>query len=144
VEQELIVPRISLEDKSAAMFRAGSERRPPPARLSAPAKRLWRKIVDDRPVDFFRPLSYEMLAQLCELTVEQRAKIRALRAATSEEYPAALKSVATLSATLAVLASKLRLTVQADVTRWSGKTAEKGDGSPDPLLGGKAILRTVK
>jgi hypothetical protein len=140
------MPRISVEDRSASAFRAGARRREPPARLSTPAKRLWREITGDRPVDFFRPGGYELLELFCEFTVQQRAVLKALSklAAADEEYPRMLRSAAQLSSTLTALAGKLRISVQADVHRRSGKTGEKGDGEHDPLLGGAAVLRAVR
>jgi hypothetical protein len=141
MEQGIVMPRISIEDRAAC---AGAKRREPPRHLSAPAKRLWREIIEDRPVDFFRAGSYELLEQYVEMTVEQRAAIKALRQAAQEDYAAKLQVVRRLSSTLATLATKLRLTVQNDINRWAGKTKETGDGPADRLLGGAAVLRAVQ
>jgi hypothetical protein len=135
------MPRISIEDRSASAFRAGTARREPPRHLRAPAKRLWREIVDDRPVDWFRPGSYELLEQYVEFAVQQRALVKALArlGADDDDYPRLLRSVTRLTLTMATLSVRLRLSVQSDVDRRSGKTAEKGDGERDRLLGGAAL-----
>jgi hypothetical protein len=135
------MPRISAEAKSAAAFRAGAARRPPPKRLSAPAKAIWREILEDRPVDWFRPGSYELLEQFCEVSVQQRKKLAELRRAGSEGYPVVLKATKDLAAMAVALATKLRITVLSDVDRRSGKLAEKGDTqtAPNRLLGGSAV-----
>jgi hypothetical protein len=135
------VPRISQEAKSAALFRAGSVRRPPPRRLCAAAKTLWREIVEDRPADYFRPGSFEALEQYCALTIEQRRAIRALKGASpnNDDYAAKLKAAKDLTTILATLARQLRLSVQAVTRGDAGKMSEKGAGAADRLLGGKAI-----
>jgi phage terminase small subunit len=133
------MPRISAEAKSAAAFRAGIARRKPPRHLSAAAKRLWREIVEDRPVDYFRPGSYEALEQFCEYTIQLRGTLKVLRRASSEDYPRVLRSAARLSAVLAPLARRLRLSVQASSRYDASKTGERGDGARDRLLGGAAV-----
>ena len=135
------MPRISIEDRSASAFRAGTARREPPRHLCAPAKRLWREIVGDRPVDFFRPGSFELLEQYVEYTMQQRRLVKALaRLGTGDaEYPKLLRAVTRLSLTMTTLSARLRLSVQSDVDRRSGKTAERGDGERDRLLGGAAL-----
>jgi hypothetical protein len=134
------MPRISVEARSAAAFRAGGTRRPPPKHLRAAANRLWTSIVEDRPADWFRPGSYELLEQFCDLTIEQRLAIKALRAASSDDFPLKLKAAKDLVSMTTALATKLRITVLADVDRRAvGKAGEKGDGTADRLLGGSAI-----
>ena len=134
------MPRVSIEARAAATFRAGAARPAPPRHLSAAAKRLWEAIVSDRPADWFRPGSYELLEQYCEFTVQQRRAIKTLRNAEDEDYGLALAATKSLTTMLTALASKLRLTVQADIDRRAvGKAAERGDGAADPLLGGAAV-----
>jgi hypothetical protein len=135
------MPRISVEARSAAAFRAGGSRRPPPRHLRAAAKKLWIQIVEDRPVEHFRPGSYELLEQYCDLAIEQRLAIKALRIASPEAYPDRLKACKDLTAMLVALATKLRITVLADIDRRAvGKASERGDGPEDRLLGGSAIF----
>lgn len=137
------MPRISAEERSAAAFRAGLERPMPPARMTAPAKALWREIVADRPVDFFRPGSLDLLESFCQLTIESQRIIRVLartRIGTGD-YIEMQKMAARNSSMLTTLGSKLRLTVQADTDGRSKKLGERGDGSTaDPLIGGAAVL----
>jgi phage terminase small subunit len=134
------MPRVSIEARAAAAFRGGAARPAPPRHLSAPAKRLWEAILADRPADWFRPGSYELLEQYCEFTVQQRRAIETLRKAEGEDYGPALAATKSLTTMLTALASKLRLSVQADVDRRAvGKAAERGDGTRDPLLGGAAV-----
>lgn len=143
------MPRISAEDRSAAAFRAGGERPKPPAGMTKPAKAIWFEIVADRPIDFFRPGSLYILEDYCQLRVENRRLLRLLartRVGTGD-YVDLQKQVSRNSVNLLAHASKLRLTVQADVDGRSKKTAERGDGSAtDPLIGGTAVrgkLRVV-
>jgi hypothetical protein len=109
--------------------------------MSAAAKTVWREIMDDRPVDWFRPGSLELLEQFCEVVVQQRNKLRDLRKAPPEDYADVLKATKDLAAMSTLLATKLRITVIADVHPRSGKIAEKGDAAtaPDRLLGGNAV-----
>lgn len=141
------MPRISAEERSAAAFRAGLERATPPARMTAPAKALWREIIADRPVDFFRPGSLDLLESFCQVTIEGQRIVRQLartRVGTGD-YIELQKVAARNSAMLTTLGSKLRLTVQADTDGRSKKTGERGDaGATDPLIGGAARLRVVK
>jgi hypothetical protein len=134
------MPRISAESRSAALFRAQLKRRPVPRRLKPAAKAIWQDIVDDRPADWFRAGNWELLEQYCELLVQQRACLDALAKLqpTEEGYSALLRSASRLAATLTILATKLRLTVQWDVQAKSRKTDEKGQPAHDPLLGGLA------
>jgi hypothetical protein len=66
------MPRISAEARAAAVFRSGVAGQEPPEHLTVAAKRLWREIVDDRPADFFRPGSLQLLEVFCQLTIEER------------------------------------------------------------------------
>lgn len=112
--------------------------------MTAPAKALWREIVADRPVDFFRPGSLDLLEAFCQITIEQQRVVRVLartRVATGD-YLDLQKMAARNTAMLTTLGSKLRLTVQADVDRHSRKSGERGDASVgDDLIGGAAVRR---
>jgi hypothetical protein len=66
------MPRQSIEARSAAIYRRGGKRPSPPANLSDEAKKLWREIVEDRPIDYFRPGALYLLEQLCVMTVAAR------------------------------------------------------------------------
>ncbi len=136
------MPRISAEDRSASAFRAGGERPEPPKRMTAPAKELWREIVADRPIDFFRPGSLSLLEKYCQVTVEDRRIVRRLARMRVDDadYASWHKVTVANSAMCMSLGSKLRLTVQADVDRHSRKIEERGDASAtDDLIGGSAV-----
>ena len=86
-----------------------------------------------RPPDWFRPGSLELLEQLCEVLIAQRAALAQLAAAPTDLQ--AVKVVKNLAGIVNSTAVKLRLSVQADVDRHSGKKDEKEPGA-DVLLGG--------
>jgi len=138
------MPRLSAEDRAAAAFRSGITRRPPPPRLCAQGKLLWREIVDDRPLDFFRPGSFELLEQFCQLTVQLRRLHKQLRKAPPQEYAPLALTASRLSATVSTLARQLRLTILSDTHRKSAQAVERGEGARDRLLGGAAVLRAVQ
>jgi hypothetical protein len=86
----ILVPRQSIEARSAAIFRPGGKRPPPPANLSDDAKKLWREIVEDRPIDYFRPGALYLLEQLCVMTVAARRVSAWLQERLGDEEGAAL------------------------------------------------------
>jgi hypothetical protein len=142
------MPRISPEARSAAAYRAGGKRPQPRTGMFVYARELWTEIVNDRPVDYFRPGQLGMLEEFCEYTVEGRRLLRELaktRVGTGD-YEDLQRQAARNTAQLVALGTKLRLTVQADVERHSGKTAERGDGlAGDDLIGGtRGGLKVVK
>jgi len=131
------MPRISAEARAAAMFR-GVVGQEPPMHLTAPAKRLWREIVEDRPPDWFRPGSAQLLEVFCQLTIEERTLLRRVRRTQGEEKAKLLQLARQMSGTLVGVAKALRLCTRNDVDRHSRKIDERGDGPSDPLLGGAA------
>lgn len=145
------MPRVSAEARAASSWRNGGIAIDPPKRLSAEAKALWREIVEDRPSDFFRPGAHELLAQFCEVSVAQRAalaELALLNQASGDEsemvdralaMPAVVKRVRELGAVVLSTAAALRLSVQAEVDRKSGKLTEtapksKGRRALGPLV----------
>ena len=125
--------RVSPAARAAAAWRSGGKKPAPPRHMSTAAKRIWWAIVNDRPPDWFRPGSLELLEQLCEVVIAQRAALAQLAAAPTD--PEAVKVVKDLAGIVNSTAVKLRLSVQADVDRHSGKKDEKEPGA-DVLLGG--------
>jgi hypothetical protein len=115
------------------MWRSGGRKPSPPTHMSTAAKRIWRGIVTDRPVDWFRPGSLLLLEQLCEVMVAQRAALAQL--AQDPGDVDAIRAVKDYAGILNVTASRLRLTVQADVERKSRKVDER-EPAADVLLGG--------
>jgi hypothetical protein len=133
------MPRMSAEARSAAAFRSGIKRRDPPARLEGAERSLWREILADRPVDFFRPGSFELLEQYVIVTVRLRDLLARLRSAGPKEIGPVTLSIGRLSTVSSTLARLLRLTNQADIDQHSRAISEKGDGKRDRLLGGAAL-----
>jgi hypothetical protein len=66
------MPRQSIEARSAAIYRRGGKHPSPPKHLSDEAKKLWKEIVEDRPIDYFRPGALYLLEQLCIMTIAAR------------------------------------------------------------------------
>ena len=115
------MPRQSIEARSAAIFRRGGKRPTPPANLSDEAKKLWREIVEDRPIDFFRPGALQLLEQLCIMTVSARRV-----GAYFQERPGdkdAADQYLKLAHQCAMHCQKLRLSIEVD--RKSGQLDEK-------------------
>lgn len=116
--------------------------------MIALARAIWLEIVNDRPVDFFRPGQYETLKAFCEVSIEQSRLLYILtrtRVGTGD-YIELQKAAARNTVMLTSLGKTLRLTVQAGTDGRSKKLDERGGGAPkgDGLLGGKAVLRAVK
>ncbi len=138
------MPRASAEAKSAAIWRAGVEHPTPPTYLSREARKLWREVVECRPADYFRPGSLQLLEQFCEVAIAQRANLRLLAANPTD--PGAIKAAKDLAAILTATALKLRISIQAEVDRKSGRLDEteptprgrKAETS-DLLYGGKVV-----
>ncbi len=140
------MPRPSPEERGAAAYRAGVKPPPPPATLSEAAGKFWKDIVNSKPADWFDPGSLIQLASYCEMAVQEeylRCRLVALR--ESNEGGDAMrvleKRIGLMSSKSIVLASKLRLTVQAMVAWESRKLQEKGpdEAANDRLVGGTAI-----
>lgn len=133
------MPRKSPESVSASLQRPGGRHPEPPADLLAEAADLWNEIVLDRPADFFRPGSLELLAQFCRLSVVQRFNIAALEADPGNAD--LIAPVVRLGAHLTTLAVKLRISIQTASRHGEKKTDERGPGkaAADGLLGGHAV-----
>lgn len=135
------MPRQSAEATSAAMFRAGGRHPEPPKGMPKAAAELWREIVEARALDYFRPGSLQLLESFCRLTIVQRKQLRVVERDPADD--AALGRVTKTSAALATLATKLRLSIQAETGRHGlergvGKIHETGP-KPSALLGGHAV-----
>jgi hypothetical protein len=127
------MPRISPAARVAAAWRSGGEKPGPPQGMSPQARRIWQEIVADRPADWFRPGSLQLLRQFCEVSVAQHAALADLTAAPDDDDVVA--RVKTLAGILNATSIKLRLSVQADVDRRSRRVDER-EASADVLLGG--------
>jgi hypothetical protein len=143
------MPRISAEARAAAAFRAGAAPPPAPPNLSRDAATVWAEIVASKPVDWFDPGARILLECYCETSVHARAIAKRLdrwrRTGTLEEARSWEKRYALLIGSLVMLATKLRLTVQALIDRRSRAILERGNLEPpragrhDRLLGGEAV-----
>lgn len=138
------MPRKSVENISAAAFRAAKTKRAAPAHLTKRAKELWNDIVSDRPADFFRPGSWELLTRYCVLSDKQeRVEIDLAPLGPRDDGFIDLMKVAESNAkTLMLLAMRTRLTVQWSVARTDdGKLDEKGSrADANELLGGLRVI----
>jgi hypothetical protein len=144
------VARQSAEARAAATFRAGAASPAPPKHLSRDARAVWIAIAASKPADWFDAGAQPLLESYCELTVQARAiakKLARLRKGSSwEESKAFERRLEWLSLTLSTLGTKLRLTVQAQIDRRSGRIGERGatpirrrSKAADRLLGGQAV-----
>ena len=134
------MPRKSAEGKSASVWLAGAKHPKAPAHLSPVAKRVWREVVECRPPDFFRPGALHLLETFCEGVATQREHFVMLRQVRAEagavgeasdrrllarRDDVAVKKVKEFGLMLAAVASKLRISVQAEVVRGSGRIDER-------------------
>jgi hypothetical protein len=137
------MPRQSIEARSAAIYRRGGKRPTPPANLSDEAKKLWKEIVEDRPIDFFRPGALYLLEQLCVMAVAARRVSAWVQERPGDEEGQAI--YLKYAHQCAVHCQKLRLSIQTEVDRKSGQLDEKEPsvkgqkGKADVLFGGNVV-----
>jgi hypothetical protein len=137
------MPRISAEAKAAAYLRQGGKHPSPPANLSDDEKKLWKQIVEDRPIDFFRPGALQLLEQLCIMTIASRRVAETLQEQPGDEVAAAL--FLKYAHQCAMHCTKLRLSIQTEVDRKSGQLDEKEPSvrgkkdKSDVLFGGNVV-----
>jgi phage terminase small subunit len=137
------MPRASAEARSAATWRAKGEWPAAPAYLSREAKKLWKQIVEARPADYFQPGSLQLLEQFCETMVTQRIALEnmATVARDPDALALAVKTMKDLAAVLNSTALKLRISIQAEVDRKSGKLDEKEPAVSASSLLGSGVVR---
>jgi hypothetical protein len=137
------MPRQSAEARSASFLRQGGKHSAPPANLSDDAKKLWKEIVEDRPVDYFRPGALHLLEQLCVMTVAARRVSAWLQERPGDEEAAAL--YLKYSHQCAMHCTKLRLPIQSALRTDSGQLDEKEPsakgrkGKADVLFGRNVV-----
>jgi phage terminase small subunit len=115
--------RQSVDAKAAAIWRTGGEHPQPPRFLSSEARKLWQAIVEDRPTDYFRPGSLELLEGYCEMVVAQRKNLKLL--AADPANPDVIKVTKDLALVLNSTAVKLRLAVSSTSRPVDGKLVER-------------------
>jgi hypothetical protein len=144
------MPRISAEARGAAALRAGGKLPDPPKDLSDEAKLVWKAVTASKPVDWFDAGSLVLLEDFCNAAVHARhieKRIETLRGAEAWAELSDWEKRAAVSTTrLTGLATKLRLSVQANVEWHDRKIGEKGqkEAAGDTLIGGKAVWGEVK
>ncbi len=106
------MPRLSAEDRAAAVWRAGGEPPKPPKHLSRAAKAMWREIVASRPADYFGPGSTHLLESFVVAVLAARVLAEVVEADPRDE--AAAKEWRNFARIEATLATKLRLAVSSD------------------------------
>jgi phage terminase small subunit len=108
------MPRKSAEQRSAELWRIGHKPPPPPADLSSTASKLWRKIIIDKPGDFWSPALLALLQAFCETSDHSRRVVTRL-AELPVDDPAALalaRALVANNSSLCNLAQKMRLSAQ--------------------------------
>ena len=139
------MPRKSAESLSFAMYHVGAAPPEPPNDMDVASSALWREIAADRPADWFTPASLRLLRRYCRtcVTAEQWHDKLDMLDVGSEQSVIACKQIIALNASIGIMASKLRLSVQNDIDRRGGRLNERGLGANDEdrLLGGRAVPR---
>jgi hypothetical protein len=117
------MPRASPEARAAAAWRGGGRHPKPPRFLSAGAKDLWREIVEERPIDFFRSGALTLLTQFCEMAVAQEVNLRAMQ--ENPLNPKYQRLVRDMANSLNMTAAKLRLSIQSALRTESAMLDER-------------------
>ena len=107
------------------------EYEPAPESLSPAAAEVWRKVIRSKPHDWFGHDTYPLLETYCSLVVEHQAVLRAVQLpddpalmdAAMERLAAWSKILAAQRASLAMLATKMRLAQQ---SKYGARQAAEG------------------
>jgi hypothetical protein len=138
------MPRASAEARSAVAFHAGAGPPVPPEALTDAEKMIWRAIVSSKPIGWFDPGSLQLLEQYCGTLIEAKAVLADLRKAPEKAKRSLRMELNHLNTSCCMLATKLRLSVQAAIDRRSKMLDEKNDSTAeDKLLGGKAVWAPI-
>lgn len=130
------MPRLSADARAAAAFRAGGGHPRPPKGMPKGAAKVWREIVEARPVDFFQPGQLHLLEVFCRTAELQRAALLLLESDPADD--GAAKQVARLAAIMASHATKLRLTISS-ASRPDAAINREKPAKPSGLLGGHVV-----
>jgi hypothetical protein len=137
------MPRASPEARAAAALRQGGKHPRPPGYLSEDEKAVWHEIVACRPVDFFQPGALHLLEQLCVAMVAARRVAQSVQERPDDAESA--KLYMEYMQRCAMHCQKLRISVQTEVDRKSGKLDEKEPtvrgrkDKSDVLFGGNVV-----
>jgi hypothetical protein len=142
------MPRLSPEARSASLYRATIRPAPPaPKSFDAETSELWRQIIGSKPRDWWLPGNLRLLrryVRLCQTVERWEAALETLQPGT-REATRVLKEVVSCNASLSLLASKLRLSITAEIDRKSGRLTEAGARVfDDPLLGGVGVRKELE
>jgi hypothetical protein len=139
------MPRHSAEERAAAFYRAGKKPATPPRGISPAARRIWRDIVNSKPVDWFDVGSLQLLRLHCENVAAANEVSARLSTAEvgSTEFSRCAANAKMLGSAIATSARQLRLTVQHAIEYHERtklrevKPAPRRNGA-DNLTGGRA------
>ena len=135
------MPRASPEARAAAALRQGGRHPRAPAYLGEVGKTVWREIVECRPVDFFQPGALHLLEQLCVAIVAARGVAKQVQQGPDDADGA--KLYMEYMQRCAMHCQKLRLSIQTEVDRKSGKLDEREPKvrkvKDDVLFGGNVV-----
>ena len=130
------MPRLSDEARGAAAWRRGGQAPEPPSYLPKEARALWHAITRSRPVDFFDAGSAVLLENYIVFAVHSRAVFKRLAAASEADSGRLTRQAALIASVLSMLATKLRISVQARVGSRASLLDEGSPEAADDLLGG--------
>lgn len=141
------MPRLTAEQRSADIQRAGMTAPEPPDDLPETAKQLWRDVAATKPADVWNPANLDLLKTFCLMSHERDFILHnvlwTLPPPSRADYHSGMNDLLAVSKLQLQAASALRLTIQNLVARQSGKITEKGVRSKGPtkrkLLGGNAV-----
>ena len=108
-------------------------RQKPPRELTDEEVRVWRAVVSSEPADWFSPSTSPLLAQYCRHVVHTKRIAEMIERATGDpnlavtDYERLLKMQQRESQTVAMLASKMRISQQATINQRGNK---KPGGAP--------------
>lgn len=124
--------RMSAEARSAAQYRAGDKYPEPPEYLHDTVKVMWNEIITSKPIDWWEPGSLYLLERYVVTIIKLRAAEVALDMVGNiqeglhvTQVSAEFLVVEKLTRTLALLADKLRLSVQTSYELRNGRLGEK-------------------
>jgi hypothetical protein len=135
------MPRHSAEERAARFYHARKQSAAPPKGMTAPARRLWREIIESRAPDYFDAGSLQLLRLYCEAVAGANRLAAGLAGLEvgSAEAARAITGWKMMNASAIASAKALRLTVQNAVHTQSARITERGVVSnvDQRLLGGR-------
>jgi hypothetical protein len=112
------MPRKSVEQRAAELWRTGNKPPEPPKDLALPAVDLWRRIAGSKPGDYWTPTLCVLLHRFVE-TAEYADRIAARVGELDVGDPEALalaRQMTAANASLGSLAVRMRLSAQNEIT----------------------------